>query len=401
MAFCASDSAGVGRGLLFPAAAAVLALVLVGANPSAACYPRVFSFGDSLADTGNYRFVYVNDTSAPVLRPPYGETFFHRATGRFSDGRILLDFIAEELGLPFVRPYLSGRSVEDFAFGANFAVGGATALGPAFFRARGFDIGDQVHLDMEMKWFRELLDLLCPGDLSACSDIMNQSLFMVGEIGGNDYNIPLWNRMPYKTVRTFTPSVIAKISSTITELIKLGAKTLVVPGNLPIGCVPSYLTTFKSNKKEDYEPDTGCIGWLNDFSRYHNKLLMKEIKKLRKRHPAVTIIYGDYYGAAMEIFLFPNRYGIDYPLVACCGGGGTYGISATAICGYGHYNVCGKPKQYGSWDGTHPTEATYKAIARGLLQGTYTQPPISTTTSSCAKLVELGSSTEYKALSDL
>ncbi|TVU35747.1 hypothetical protein EJB05_17650 [Eragrostis curvula] len=402
MASSASGSAGGALGLLFPlAAAAVLALVLAGADSAAAaCYPRVFSFGDSLADTGNYRFVYVNDSLNPVLWPPYGETFFGRATGRFCNGRIVLDFVAEALGLPFVRPYLSGRSAEDFAFGANFAVGGATALSPDFFRDRGIDIGDPVHLDMEMEWFRELLDLLCPGNLSACLDMMNQSLFLVGEIGGNDYNLPLWSRLPYKKVRTFTPSVVAKISSTITELIGLGAKTLMVPGNLPIGCIPSYLLTFKSNKKEDYEPDTGCIRWLNDFSRYHNKLLMKEIRKLRKRHPDVTIIYADNYRAAMDIFLSPKRYGIEYPLVACCSGG-LFGVSATAGCGYGDYKVCDNPEKYGSWDGIHPSEATYKAIARGLLEGTYTQPPISTTTSSCPQLVELGYSAEYKALYDL
>jgi hypothetical protein len=74
---------------------------------------------------------------------------------------------ADTLGLPFVRPYLSGRSAEDFASGANFAVGGATALSPDFFRARGFDtMGNKVDLDMEMKWFRGLLDLLCPGNLA-------------------------------------------------------------------------------------------------------------------------------------------------------------------------------------------------------------------------------------------
>jgi hypothetical protein len=71
------------------------------------------------------------------------------------------------LGLPFVRPYLSGRSAEDFACGANFAVGGATALSPDEIRAMGFNnMGNQVGLDMEMKWFRDLLDLLCPGNLT-------------------------------------------------------------------------------------------------------------------------------------------------------------------------------------------------------------------------------------------
>uniref|UniRef100_A0A0A9EJY5 GDSL esterase/lipase n=1 Tax=Arundo donax TaxID=35708 RepID=A0A0A9EJY5_ARUDO len=402
MACSASGSGRGGRRLLLPVM--IVAVVLVGAPPAAAaCYQRLFSFGDSLADTGNYRFVFGNDSGwqSAALRPPYGETFFHRATGRFSNGRIVLDFIADALGLPFVRPYLGGRSAEDFACGANFAVGGATALRPDFFRARGLDTGDTVHLDMEMKWFRDLLDLLCPGDLAgACSDMMDRSLFLLGEIGGNDYNLPLWLGVPFEKVVTFTPNVIAKISSTITELIAVGAKTLVVPGNLPIGCIPSYLTTFKSNKKDDYEPETGCIRWLNEFSQYHNKLLMEELEMLRKLHPGVTIIYADYYGAAMDIFLYPEQYDIEFPLVACCGGGGPYGVSASAGCGIGEYKLCDNPEKYGSWDGVHPSEATYRAIAVGLLRGSYTQPPIATT-SSCPQLAELGSSAKYKALYDL
>lgn len=93
------------------------------------------------------------------------------------------------------------------------------------------------------------------------------------------------------------------------ELVELGAKTLLVPGNLPIGCVPAYLTTYKSDKMEDYEPETGCIHWMNEFSQYHNKLLVDELENLRKLHAGVVIIYADYYGAAMEIFSSPEQFG--------------------------------------------------------------------------------------------
>ena len=82
-----------------------------------------------------------------------------------------------------------------------------------------------------------------------------------------------------------------------------------VPGNLPIGCIPAYLLAFQSDEKEDYEPGTGCVKWLNEFARYHNKLLIEELEKLRKLHPRVTIIYADYYGAAMEVFVSPQQYG--------------------------------------------------------------------------------------------
>jgi phospholipase/lecithinase/hemolysin len=70
-----------------------MVLVLVGAEPAAACYQRLFSFGDSLADTGNFRFYYGNSSGEPALRLPYGETFFRRPTGRFSNGRLVIDFI--------------------------------------------------------------------------------------------------------------------------------------------------------------------------------------------------------------------------------------------------------------------------------------------------------------------
>ncbi|XP_044974606.1 GDSL esterase/lipase At1g28600-like isoform X1 [Hordeum vulgare subsp. vulgare] len=385
---------------MLPVKLAVVLLALAAARPARACYSRVFSFGDSLADTGNYRYVYGNGTGP---RLPYGETFFHRATGRFSNGRIAVDFIADALGLPFVRPYWSGRSSEDFAGGANFAVGAATALSPEALWEHGFAAAraDLVHLDMEMSWFRDMLQLLCPSDLADCVGMMNKSLFLVGEIGGNDYNIPLTSSVPVEKIRAFAPSVISKISSTITDLIGLGAKTLVVPGNLPIGCLPVYLTMYQTDNMGDYESETGCIRWMNEFSRYHNKLLVDELEKLRKLYPCASIIYADYYGAAMEIFVSPYKFGIEDPLMACCGVEGPYGVSITTKCGHGEYKVCNNPQNYASWDGLHPTETSYRVIADGLLRGPYTQPPIATTTNSCSKLTELVSSAEYKVLYNL
>lgn len=44
---------------------------------------------------------------------------------------------------------------------------------------------------------------------------MNKSLFLVGEIGGNDYNVPLTSLVPVEKIRSFAPSVISKISSII------------------------------------------------------------------------------------------------------------------------------------------------------------------------------------------
>lgn len=41
-------------------------------------FPAIFNFGASNADTGGYAAAF------PPLPLPYGETYFHRSTGRFS-----------------------------------------------------------------------------------------------------------------------------------------------------------------------------------------------------------------------------------------------------------------------------------------------------------------------------
>nr|CAB3494812.1 unnamed protein product [Digitaria exilis] len=101
-------------------------------------FARVFSFGDSLTDTGNA--LHILGDRATISRPPYGETFFGHPSGRASDGRIMIDFIAEALGVPQPTRYLDGKTAEDFRRGVNFAVGGGTALDPAFFQARGLKL---------------------------------------------------------------------------------------------------------------------------------------------------------------------------------------------------------------------------------------------------------------------
>lgn len=72
--------------------AAYYVCFLPSVSPKPLPYNAIFSFGDSLADTGN--FIRSGALAFPVTgKLPYGETFFKHATGRCSNGRLIIDFI--------------------------------------------------------------------------------------------------------------------------------------------------------------------------------------------------------------------------------------------------------------------------------------------------------------------
>ena len=64
-------------------------------------------------------------------------------------------------------------------------------------------------------------------------------------------------------------------------------------------------------------------------------------------------------------------------LTACCGGGGPYNVNTSVKCGDPSVSACDDPSKYVSWDGVHLTEAAYRWITNGLLEGPYTIPQIS------------------------
>jgi len=61
---------------------------------------KLFVFGDSYADTGNNK-----KSEANSWKYPYGITFPGKPAGRYSDGRVLTDFLAKFIGLKSPIPY--------------------------------------------------------------------------------------------------------------------------------------------------------------------------------------------------------------------------------------------------------------------------------------------------------
>ncbi|KAL6878341.1 hypothetical protein ACP4OV_012511 [Aristida adscensionis] len=362
--------------VMLPVAAILLLCSRAAALAGPSCYTRLFGFGDSLTDTGNAATIRPD---LPVTALPYGETFFHRATGRFSDGRLIVDFIAEALQLPLLPPYLRVNTVSEFQQGVNLAVSGATALPQSVFRDMGLDLRiiPAESLDVQLDWFNRVLSLLAPTEQER-KEVMENSLFLMGKIGSNDYNFPLSQNRSLAEVKPLVPKVIAKIEHAVKDapvLIGLGAKTVVVPGIVPTGCTPRSLVMFPSNNPSDYD-QAGCLRWLNEFSEYHNHLLRIMLLQI-PRDPTVTITYADYYNSIYEITSKPLIHGFskDGALIACCGDGGPYNSGTLFACNAKSL-VCPDPSKSISWDGQHYTEAAYHFVALGVLNGPYASPPI-------------------------
>ncbi|RLN23613.1 uncharacterized protein C2845_PM07G16550 [Panicum miliaceum] len=286
--------------------AIILILVVLLLNPHVglcSCYKRIFSFGDSIIDTGN--FVHLGGKAASKYKErPYGMTFFKNATGRVCDGRVLFDFYAEALKLPLIPPILPKKDSGEFPHGANFATVGATARG---LRYSGPPVNDTVgvpwSLGMQMDWLDQMMQRLGPGD-GAQRQFLRESLVVMGEIGSYDYNS--WFSAG-QDVEDIIPDVITYISHFTEDLIIYhGAKAFLIPNIFPMGCLASYLSRYHSDNPKDYD-EHGCLRWLNEVSQKHNQALSGEVTRLRFYHPGVKLIYADYYGAAMEFIKNPAK----------------------------------------------------------------------------------------------
>jgi phospholipase/lecithinase/hemolysin len=359
--------------LVDPFSLLLILLISIGSVQSLCCFDRIFSFGDSNTDAGN--FCPKQGTSCFVL--PYGETYFHKPNDRWCDGRLIVDFIAQAYELPLLPPSKAGNTPEYFQHGANFAVAASTALNhSAYLSLTGFSLsGEDNSLGIQVQSLKNLLPIISQG--SNITDVMKSSLFLVGEIGGVDYIFGgLLQNKTVEEMKTWVPNVIAAISSALNDLINHGATTLVVPGNYAFGCAPWFMSVLKSDNNSDYD-NLGCIKKANEISVYHNTMLMEELAKQRLLHPLTKIVYADYYGAQSQLFLNAKTLGFSAPLSACCGAPGQpYNFSTRIPCGAKGSQSCPDPAKYISWDGDHLTEAANNIIANEILYGPYTFPPL-------------------------
>jgi phospholipase/lecithinase/hemolysin len=90
---------------------------------------------------------------------------------------------------------------------------------------------------------------------------------------------------------------------------ELGAKTVVVPGIPPLGCLPPNLAFFPSADPAGYDPRTGCLIEFNDLAVYHNSLLQEALEHVRTAHPSARVVYADFFGPVIEMVETPDKFG--------------------------------------------------------------------------------------------
>lgn len=167
-------------------------------------FNKIYAFGDSFTDTGNTHTAIGPSGFGHVSNPPYGITYFHRPTNRYSDGRLVIDFVAQSLSLPLLPPYL--HSKKNATHGVNFAVGGATAILHSFFVKNNLslDITPQS-IQTQLRWFSKFLESKgCKKSNPSgpeCNAALDDALFWVGEIGVNDYAYTIGSSISGDTIR--------------------------------------------------------------------------------------------------------------------------------------------------------------------------------------------------------
>ncbi|OMO64375.1 Lipase, GDSL [Corchorus capsularis] len=341
-------------------------------------FKAIFNFGDSNSDTGGFAAAF------PPQLGPFGMTYFKKPVGRATDGRVITDFLAQALGLPFISPYLQSIG-SDFRHGANYATSASTVLLPntsLFVSGTSpFSLGIQLN---QMREFKAKVNEYYhsgnrKGSKLPSPDIFGKSLYTL-YIGQNDFTSYLGS-VGIKELRQYLLQVISQIAYTVKELYALGGRTFLVLNLAPVGCYPALLAQTPHNSL--YLDKFGCLIFANKAVVIYNNMLKKALTQTRRDLADASVIYVDTHAVLLELFQHPTSHGLKYGTKACCGhGGGIYNFDPQVYCGNTKVingtnvtaSACKDPENYVSWDGVHATEAANKLTTLAILNGSYSHP---------------------------
>ncbi|KAG6638047.1 hypothetical protein I3843_10G008200 [Carya illinoinensis] len=276
---------------------------------------KLFVFGDSYVDTGN-----TNKTQF-AWKYPYGITFPGKAVVRFSDGRVLPDYIAKFLGLESPIPYEGWKSsscgIPLLKYGMNFAYGGTGVFDTAF----------SPNMTVQIDFFEQLLkdNVFTAKDLE--SSVMNASAESIN----------------------------------LKRIHGLGVKKIAVTGIAPFGCLP-VLTGPASSFRQ-------CNEYYNSFLGFHNLLLNQTVEKLNVETEDCPFFIIDLYASFTSAIKNEGSIKFENPLKPCClpnVSGDYFGCGKVDENGAKLYTLCENPKSGFFWDISHPSQEGWRAVYSAL-----------------------------------
>lgn len=306
---------------------------------------KLFVFGDSYADTGNWPKSYGGS-----WQEPYGITFPGTPSGRFSDGRVLTDYIAGILGTKSPMTYLGWKSGEkkSIKYGMNFAYGGTGVFNT---------LVNQPNMTTQINYFQQLVQQK--------QDLLHTSSIAILSIAGNDYATYFTSNHTLKDLSGLTKSVISQLVSNVKRIHELGVRKIGITAMEPLGCLPQFTVSTSYQK---------CSNTENSIAEFHNQVLLESVRKLNNESDdkSLFVILDLYKAFSMALNLRQNlstgNSKLETLLKPCY-----QGVSKEYSCGniekgtkIMKYSVCGNPNDSFFWDMIHPSQQGWYAVSSNL-----------------------------------
>ncbi|KAK4596034.1 hypothetical protein RGQ29_014208 [Quercus rubra] len=345
-------------------------------------FPAIFNFGDSNSDTGE-----LIASGIESLVPPNGQSYFQKPSGRYCDGRLIIDFLLDEMDLPFLNAYLDSVGLPNFRKGCNFAAAGSTIRPATPTSVSPFSFGVQVAQFLRFKArVLELLPEVCAGKkLSKYlpeKDYFEKGLYMF-DVGQNDLAGAFYSKSLDQILASI-PAILVEFETGIQKLYDQGARNFWIHNTGPLGCLPQNVAKFGTDPSQLDE--LGCVSQHNQASKLFNLQLHALCRKFQGQFSDANVTYVDIFTIKYNLIANYSRYGFEQPIMACCGYGGpplnydsrvscgqTKILNGTSVTAKG----CPDSTEYVIWDGIHYTEAANQYVSSQILTGKYSDPPFS------------------------
>ncbi|XP_024542264.1 GDSL esterase/lipase LTL1 [Selaginella moellendorffii] len=322
-------------------------LLVVGIGEFMTCasafnVPMMFVFGDSFVDSGNNNHL---NTTARANHQPYGINFEERrATGRWSDGRIVTDYLADYIGLSYPPCFLDSVNITR---GANFGSAGSGILNITHIGGEVLTFTDQVNgFDTYVTNLNQMLGR------TLSEYLVSRSIFYIN-IGNNDVNDYLLDHNATALPFGFRASLLYQMQTKIQQLYRAGARKMIVTSNYALGCAPMYQIYGRCNP----------VG-LN-AARYYNQGLFDLLQTLQRTLRGLVIVYANAFQVMMDVHQQPLFYGMRNVTHPCCP---NFSRPQNRWC-YSSDTFCQQPSGYLFWDTAHPTDAFNRIAAQRFWQG--------------------------------